>query len=951
MFNLSRTRRLLYALFPFLFVLLAPAPAHAVPVVALLDFNRLVLFDSSSPGTIISSGLVTGTVPGDRIIAIDFRPTTGQLYGFSTGDFLYVIDPQTRAVIRTLGPISPTINGNAIALDFDPARDRLRVVNDDTGPARQNFLVDPDPATGGGVTVETPPAFAPSDQHAALTPGIHGLAYDNNFLGAAHSRLWGIHRGTGINVPYLVTIAPGAGQIRTVGPLLGTGEAAHVTNDIGFDIAPVSGAAYVVLKINSPTITATHLYEVNLATGSATSLGVVGEPGIVLDIAVVPPPLIVYAVNENNELIKFNSATPSNIISRVPITGLLGGEQIYDIDFRPTTDFRPGREELYGVGRAGSGATATSSHLYIINRETGAAAPPSVTNPLSPALTGTPSLDFHPVNDRIRIVTSAEQNLLADPDLGEVVLTATPLAYAPGDPNAGRDPNVLAAAHSNNFPGVTSATLYVIDRDNPGSGAHLSRVGEAGGVIAANSGQMFTVAQSVGFGVPVDDIGFDIAPGIAGAGLLSTISMDEAFSRLSVLGVTRAGGGHVGPVGPTGALERLRDLAVAPTATFRFENDLTQTVEDCTSVSVNVVRVGDASNEATVDYATVDGAGSNQRRNYTAARGTLHFAAGQTSAAIKVLISEDAHLEKGIDHGVPFNGIGFVLTLTNPSNGHTLGDAGNRFTNVFVLDDEDTGAGPNPVNDSHTFVCQHYHDFLGREPDAEGLAFWINNIESCGADAQCREVKRINTSAAFFLSIEHQETGFIAYRTYAAAFGPARVGGTVPLTLEEFLFDAGRVARGVVVGPSDWQSRLENNRRAYFDEFTQRPSFEAVYPRAMSAAAFVDALNANTSNSLTPAERDALVSGLETGAETRATALRKVVENDAFRRRELNRAFVLAQYFGYLRRNPDEFPDADFAGYNFWLAKLNEFGGDFRRAEMVKAFISSTEYRGRFGTP
>jgi hypothetical protein len=94
-----------------------------------------------------------------------------------------------------------------------------------------------------------------------------------------------------------------------------------------------------------------------------------------------------------------------------------------------------------------------------------------------------------------------------------------------------------------------------------------------------------------------------------------------------------------------------------------------------------------------------------------------------------------------------------------------------------------------------------------------------------------------------------------------------------------------------------------------------------------------------------------LVSGLETGAETRATALRKVVENDAFRLRELNRAFVLAQYFGYLRRNPNDPPDTDFSGYNFWLAKLNEFGGDFRRAEMVKAFISSTEYRSRFGTP
>jgi hypothetical protein len=467
---------------------------------------------------------------------------------------------------------------------------------------------------------------------------------------------------------------------------------------------------------------------------------------------------------------------------------------------------------------------------------------------------------------------------------------------------------------------------------------------------------MFTVAQSVGFGIPVDDVGFDIAPGFEGTGLLSTISMDEGFSRLSVFGVTRAGGGHVGPVGPAASPERLRDLAVVPTAVFRFETS-DRFEEECSSRSVNVLRYGDLSNEATVDYATVERGGTtHHRRDYTAVRGTLHFAAGQTAAPIKILISEDARLEKGIDPhtGSTFHGIVFELALTNPSNGHTFGSAGDgsRFTTVEILDDEDTGAGPNPINDSPTSVCQHYHDFLGRQPDDAGLAFWTENIESCGASAGCRAVKRIETSAAFFLSIEFQETGFLAYRTYAAAFGPARVGGTVPLTLEEFLFDAGRVARGVVVGPDDaWKARLENNRRAYFDEFTQRPAFEAVYPRAMPAAAFVDALNANTSNSLTPAERDALVSGLESGTETRATALRKVVENGAFRRRELNRAFVLTQYFGYLRRNPNDLPDGDFSGYNFWLAKLNQFGGDFRAAEMVKAFITSGEYKGRFGNP
>jgi hypothetical protein len=55
------------------------------------------------------------------------------------------------------------------------------------------------------------------------------------------------------------------------------------------------------------------------------------------------------------------------------------------------------------------------------------------------------------------------------------------------------------------------------------------------------------------------------------------------------------------------------------------------------------------------------------------------------------------------------------------------------------------------------------------------------------------------------------------------------------------------------------------------------------------------------------------------------------------------------QYFGYLRRNPNDPSDTDYTGYNFWLTKLNQFNGNFVTAEMVKAFIVSGEYRGRFG--
>jgi len=90
---------------------------------------------------------------------------------------------------------------------------------------------------------------------------------------------------------------------------------------------------------------------------------------------------------------------------------------------------------------------------------------------------------------------------------------------------------------------------------------------------------------------------------------------------------------------------------------------------------------------------------------------------------------------------------------------------------------------------------------------------------------------------------------------------------------------------------------------------------------------------------------------LTNNTETRATVLRKIAENDAFTRREFNRAFVLLQYIGYLRRNPDDAPDGNLDGYNFWLNKLNQFNGDYIKAEMVRSFIISQEYRKRFGQP
>jgi hypothetical protein len=281
-----------------------------------------------------------------------------------------------------------------------------------------------------------------------------------------------------------------------------------------------------------------------------------------------------------------------------------------------------------------------------------------------------------------------------------------------------------------------------------------------------------------------------------------------------------------------------------------------------------------------------------------------------------------------------------------------------------ILDDATTISGSlepdsipssNPIEVSQTFVTQHYDDFLNRVPDSSGLAFWTNQITSCGTNTQCAEVRRINVSAAFFVSIEFQETGYLVYRMYKAAYGDATspgVSGTVPIIrLEEFLPDTQKIGQGVQVNVGNWQQQLENNKNAFALEFVQRPRFTSAYPSNMTPTDFVNKLNQQAGGVLSAGERTQLINELSANNTNagRASVFRKVAEDADLTRNEYNRAFVLAQYYGYLRRNPDAAPDGNFSGWKFWLDKLNQFNGNYINAEMVKAFISSAEYRQRFG--
>ena len=370
--------------------------------------------------------------------------------------------------------------------------------------------------------------------------------------------------------------------------------------------------------------------------------------------------------------------------------------------------------------------------------------------------------------------------------------------------------------------------------------------------------------------------------------------------------------------------------------------------------TITVTRTGNTTGMASVNYATSDTAGASNcnvvgsaassRCDYSTALGTLNFAPGETSKTITIFLVDDFY---------PENNEAFTLSLSMPAgSGVTLGAPAAA---TITITDSDSPINGNPLDIPSFFVHQHYIDFLNREPDSAGFTFWTNQIASCGSDAQCLEIKRINVSAAFFLSIEFQETGYLVYRMYKTGHGNFS-NAPVPVRYSEFVADTQQLGQGVVIGQPGAEQKLEANKQAFALDFVLRLRFIQDHPTSQTPGQFVDALFANAGVTPSGTERTAAINefgGLPTTADTlaRARVLRRIAENATLKQQELNKAFVLMQYFGYLRRNPFDPPEptADFQGYNFWLNKLNQFNGNFVNAEMVKAFIISGEYRHRFG--
>ena len=213
----------------------------------------------------------------------------------------------------------------------------------------------------------------------------------------------------------------------------------------------------------------------------------------------------------------------------------------------------------------------------------------------------------------------------------------------------------------------------------------------------------------------------------------------------------------------------------------------------------------------------------------------------------------------------------------------------------------------NPLEDRDYFVNQHYRDFLDRDADASGLSYWSDQLASCGSDADCIRKRRIGVSAAFFVELEFQRTGSFVYRLYKG-------GLTRRPTYQEFNTDRAQVHEG---------STLESDKQALAIAFVQRNEFLIRYASSTDANSFISRLIASiqtSSNVNLQSQRTAILNRYNAGGnlnQSRAFALREAIDSTFFVDREYNAAFVLMQYFGYLKRDPDQ------VGYDFWLGIVN----------------------------
>jgi len=418
-----------------------PGFAPEVTFTGLTNDNRIATYDARNlkrPMDVLS---ISGLANGDKIISIDYRPATGQLYGLGTSSRLYIINQKT-GTATALGNSSfnPTLEGDNGSIDFNPTVDRIRLVT----ASGQNLRLHPEL----GTVVATDGNINGGDM-----PMIGAVAYTNSVAGATETTLYDIDFNK--NKLYIQS-PPNDGGLQEVGDLgidfEGTGN---------FDISPDNAVSLAVTYQKNQS----KLYIIDLNTGKASFVDRFNLP--IIGIAFKTNP-VAYATDDENYLYRFDPTAPK--MNKVKLSGLLSGEKIVGLDFRPAngalyaiTD----KSRMLTVNTANGNVLEIGSGLGFKGKSFG--------------------FDFNPTVDRIRLVSNTGQNLRLHPDLGTV-------AVVDGSLNP-HNPEVNAAAYTNNFPGAQSTVLYVLDskdhklyKQDPPNDGTLVAIGATDISFEANNG-------------------------------------------------------------------------------------------------------------------------------------------------------------------------------------------------------------------------------------------------------------------------------------------------------------------------------------------------------------------------------------------------------------------------------------------------------------------------------
>lgn len=463
----------------------------------LTDDGKLNRYNAKAPGTVETSVTINGLPSGDRLLSIDFRPATMQLYGLSAGSRLYVIN-LTNGNATPIGAtaFTPAISSTLANIDFNPTVDRIRLV----AANGQNLRLHPE--TGAVVATD-------GNINGGVTPAITSIAYTNSRAGVTTTDLYDIDSS---QKKLYKQNPPNDGTLAEVGKL-----GISVVGKGGFDISPdnmVSLATFIQTG-------KTRLYTINLNTGAAQYINEIAAN--LVDIAIPTLP-VAYGIDENNMLQIFDPTKPQTLVSKA-ITGLAAGENIHGIDFRPVNG------QLYAFAVNANGA----AKLYVLNTASGAATAVG-TGFMTDANATAWAFDFNPTVDRIRLVSNTGQNLRLNPNDGTIA--ATDGTINPGTPM------ISGAAYTNNFAGTTTTLLYVMNngklfKQDPPNNGTLVEVGNLGvsidmlngfdiggrtGIayvagIAGNSTNLYTVNLTTGALTPAGSLSTKLRGFALGLGL------------------------------------------------------------------------------------------------------------------------------------------------------------------------------------------------------------------------------------------------------------------------------------------------------------------------------------------------------------------------------------------------------------------------------------------------